>query len=250
MSSFRDATDREDKQESYYAKWAFPIFVEIQLEQNEHDNVEVVVLSYVVREMQRVALTYMGVAFAAGSVVTVLSIMCWHLNSVFLAIAGMIQIIAGFPFAFVLYRYVLQVTFFDTLNALVIFLILGIGADDVFVFVDAWVQSAHFVPRRNDNVQMWLVERMDFTYRRAAKTMIVTTATTFFAFMATATSPSFVHDLHAIIYTAVNHIYNPRHSHANHSLWFVGGLCGITQLLHGYHRIPRCRILLVSEHTP
>eukprot|EP01083_Nonionella_stella_P149835 476462_1 len=189
MSSFRDATDREEKQSSYYEEWAFPIFQEIQIKQNEHDNVEVVILGGVVREMQRLALTYMGVAFAAGSVVTVFSIMCWHLNSLFLATTGMIQIIAGFPFAFVLYRYVFQVTFFDTLNTLVIFLILGIGADDVFVFVDAWVQSAHFVPMRSDNVQVWLVERMDFAYRRAAKAMIVTTATTFFAFMATATSP-------------------------------------------------------------
>eukprot|EP01083_Nonionella_stella_P317369 1155146_1 len=189
MSSFRDATDREEKQSSYYEEWAFPIFQEIQIKQNEHDNVEVVILGGVVREMQRVALTYMGVTFAVGSVVTVFGIMCWHLNSVFLAATGMVQIIAGFPFAFAVYRYVFQCTFFDTLNTLVIFLILGIGADDVFVFVDAWIQSAHFVPKRSDNIQMWLVERMDFAYRRSTKAMLVTTGTTFFAFMATAFSP-------------------------------------------------------------
>ena len=66
--------------------------------------------------------------------------MCWHLNSLFLAFAGMLQIILGFPLAYAVYRYVFMVTFFDTLSTLVIFLILGIGADDIFVFVDAWVQ--------------------------------------------------------------------------------------------------------------
>ena len=59
--------------------------------------------------------------------------------------------------------------------------------------MDAWVQSGHFVPKRADgNEEKWLIERMDFAYRRAAKAMIVTTATTFFAFMATAFSPSSV----------------------------------------------------------
>lgn len=111
-----------------------------------------------VRELQRVALTYGGIAFAGGSIVSVFLIMWWHLNSLFLACVSMVEIMLGFPFAFAIYRYMFMVTFFDTLNTLVIFLILGIGADDglcsahvcrcgsvctlrtVFVFVDAWVQ--------------------------------------------------------------------------------------------------------------
>eukprot|EP01084_Bolivina_argentea_P244753 409955_1 len=125
-----------------------------------------------------------GIIFSVGSILTVFLIRWWHLNSLFLSLGAMLQIIFGFPFAFFVYRFVFMVTFFDTLNTLVIFLILGIGADDVFVFVDAWVQSEHFVADPEDSM-----ERMSFAFRRAAKAMIVTTATTFFAFMATAFSP-------------------------------------------------------------
>lgn len=61
---------------------------------------------------------------------TVFLIMCWHLNSLFLACVAMLEILVSFPFAYVIYRFIMMVTFFDTLNTLVIFLILGIGADD------------------------------------------------------------------------------------------------------------------------
>ena len=129
-SSYTDSADRKQEQRDFYGDWAFPIFQEIQLEENDHENIEVVILGLYVREQQRVALTYSGIAFAAGSIMTVFFIMCWHLNSLFLACTAMLEILMSFPFAYVIYRFIMMVTFFDTLNTLVIFLILGIGADD------------------------------------------------------------------------------------------------------------------------
>eukprot|EP01084_Bolivina_argentea_P157720 274819_1 len=183
-SSFKDATDERKEQDIYYSDYIFPIYQDIQVHSNDHENIEVVILGQKIRDLQRQELTNDGILFAAGSILTVFLIMCWHLNSLFLAFSAMTQILAGFPFAYFFYRFAFMVTYFDTMSTLVIFLILGIGADDVFVFVDAWVQSPTFVSNPED-----LVERMSFAYRRAAKAMIVTTATTFFAFMATAFSP-------------------------------------------------------------
>ena len=169
-SSYKDATDNKEEQEEYYTDYIFPIYTDIQIEDVRHPNIEMVILGETVRGLQRQVLTNDGIIFSAGSILTVFMIMCWHLNSLFLAFSAMTQIIFSFPFAYFIYRYLFMVTFFDTLNTLVIFLILGIGADDVFVFVDAWVQSAHFVSNPND-----LILRMSFAYRRASKAMIVTT---------------------------------------------------------------------------
>ena len=44
-----------------------------------------------------------------------------------------------------------------------LFVICGIGADDIFVFVDAWRQSAVLLPRETS-----LASRISWTHRRAA----------------------------------------------------------------------------------
>lgn len=65
-----------------------------------------------------------------------------HLESIFLAINGMLIIIFSFPLTQVINEGICRVTFYSNLNTLVIFIVLGIAADDVFVFTDAWRQSA------------------------------------------------------------------------------------------------------------
>ena len=59
---------------------------------------------------------------------------------------------------------------------------LAIGADDVFVFMDAWKQSFH----AGREVNRDLTTRMSWVYRRAGKAMLITSLTTCAAFVATA----------------------------------------------------------------
>merc|ERR1719223_1704200 len=70
-----------------------------------------------------------------------------HIESFFIASVGMLQIVLSLPFARLFYSIIGQVAYFSTLQSLVIFLVLGIGADDVFVLVDGWRQSQVDVPR-------------------------------------------------------------------------------------------------------
>ena len=55
----------------------------------------------------------------------------------------------------------------------------------MFVFIDAWRQSA----RAGEEVNRNIFTRMSYAYKRAAKAMLITSTTTFGAFVATATSP-------------------------------------------------------------
>jgi hypothetical protein len=61
-----------------------------------------------------------------------------HLQSVFLASFSILIILLSFPVTQVIYRGVLGITYFSTLHIMVVFIVLGISADDVFVIVDAW----------------------------------------------------------------------------------------------------------------
>ena len=92
----------------------------------------------------------------------------------------MIQTLLSFPVAFFFYRLVGQVSAYSTIHNLSVFIILGIAADDLFVFTDAWRQTGKFPMTRDD-----MNRRMALTYRRASKAMLVTSLTTASAFLVT-----------------------------------------------------------------
>ena len=74
--------------------------------------------------------------------------------------------------------------FFPFLNLIALFLIMGVGADDIFVYVDAWRQSFAKLPESCS-----LDQRLSWTLRRAGTAMMVTTATTAISFLANMTNP-------------------------------------------------------------
>lgn len=70
-----------------------------------------------------------------------------------------------------------------TLNFMLIFIVLGIAADDVFVFCDAWEQSKH-IESIGDDMQ----KRMAYAWKRSFNAILVTSTTTAFAFLANLSS--------------------------------------------------------------
>lgn len=77
-------------------------------------------------------------SFAILSILSVMFYFMFHLESVFLAVVGVFLIILSFPLTAIVYTGILRIEFFTTLHTLIIFIVLGIAADDIFVFVDAW----------------------------------------------------------------------------------------------------------------
>ena len=66
-----------------------------------------------------------------------------HTGSFFLSNMSMLQIILSMPLAFLIYRFIFGINYFTQLHGCAIFLALGIGADDIFVFTDGWKQSKY-----------------------------------------------------------------------------------------------------------
>jgi len=73
---------------------------------------------------------------AAGSILLVYIIMWAYLRSFWMASFGMLQIICSLPVGALLYRGVFRIEYFEFLHVLIVYLVLGIGADDIFVLVD------------------------------------------------------------------------------------------------------------------
>lgn len=74
-------------------------------------------------------------SFAIAAIVLVLLFIWIHTRSLFLALAAMLQVILAFPLSYFFYRVVAQVRYFSALQIMCIFLVLGIAADDCFVYV-------------------------------------------------------------------------------------------------------------------
>lgn len=62
----------------------------------------------------------------------------FHLGSLMMAIVGIISIMFSFPVTYLIYTGVFGVTMNTAFNQLTTFMVLGIAADDMFVFCDAW----------------------------------------------------------------------------------------------------------------
>ncbi|KAH8063344.1 hypothetical protein JL722_2512 [Aureococcus anophagefferens] len=104
------------------------------------------------------------------------------------------DITMSLPLSLFFYRCVFWIRYFSSMQMLVIFVILGVGADDVFVFSDAWHQAAPIAgdrPPAGDGAatEAYLHRRLKYAYVRALQSMMNTSFTTAVAFLATGVHP-------------------------------------------------------------
>lgn len=107
-------------------------------------------------------------------------------GSWFLAVVGMSEIMLSVPVSWFIYKVIFRIEYFAFLNALSLFIVAAIGADDIFIFMDAYKQSAH---SNDPKVLESLESRMSWVYRRTGSAMAITSATTCSAFLATLITP-------------------------------------------------------------
>eukprot|EP01061_Rhynchopus_euleeides_P006360 TRINITY_DN153_c0_g1_i4.p1 TRINITY_DN153_c0_g1~~TRINITY_DN153_c0_g1_i4.p1 ORF type:complete len:1387 (+),score=607.30 TRINITY_DN153_c0_g1_i4:112-4161(+) len=109
-----------------------------------------------------------------------------HTGSFMLASLGMLQVIMPFPLAYFVYYSIFGIKNFYGLSTLTLFIVLAIGADDIFVFMDSWVQAGD--KPRNDTCT-YLKGRFTHAWKISATAMGITSLTTMSAFIATMSTP-------------------------------------------------------------
>jgi predicted RND superfamily exporter protein len=143
-----------------------------------------------IQQLEFIRIVETDIFYSLFSIIFVYFWIIMHSGSLFMATIGMLQIVCSLPLGNGIYKGILGIDYFDTLHTLVIFLVLGIGADDVFVLFDGWKQTAHTVPRLDGQSDaQHLHARMIVAYSRTFYAVFNTSFTTAMAFVATAISP-------------------------------------------------------------
>ncbi|XP_030844442.1 protein dispatched homolog 1-like isoform X1 [Strongylocentrotus purpuratus] len=112
---------------------------------------------------------YIGIGF-----LVVVAIIWMYVGSLFVTIMTMVSIIFSFVIAYFIYHTVFRLVFFPFINIITSVLLVGVGADDCFVYVDIWKLSKKEHGGGRENRVLVLRE----TLKHAATTMFVTSFTT------------------------------------------------------------------------
>jgi hypothetical protein len=184
---YNDKTDRLEEQTEYVSTFLLDLEAKfIESFENDPTGFEVNILSEAYNQKVFQDLVTGDTAWSIFSVMFVFGYLCYHLSSLFLASVGIMLILLSFPLTSFITEGIFRVTYFSNLHSLVIFLVLGIAADDIFVFFDAWRQSERVSPEIFGKDRK---KRMAYSFRRAVRAMAVTSSTTSAAFFANAFSP-------------------------------------------------------------
>jgi len=131
------------------------------------------------RNAEESELAMKSFAFFPASLCMVLLYLIYMQDSFFIAFMGMAQIMLTFVPSLIFYRYVLAQKYFGVLNLISIFIILGIGVANLFVFSD---QYHHF------RLEKDFAARIQKVFNVAAKATFATSCTTCISFVSNATS--------------------------------------------------------------
>lgn len=118
------------------------------------------------------------IIFPALAMIVVFLIMWFFMGSFILTLCGLMCVIYATALSYFLYTRVYKLDFFPFLNITTLVFLVGIGADDAFVYYDIWRQTKAANP--NANIMQLTLK----TLRYAAVSMFVTSLTTASAFYA------------------------------------------------------------------
>lgn len=187
FSQTLEATEEYNAQVSIFENWIFDLEGDILSDQRSvlsDSDLRMTWLEQALFDREFTNLFFADVAWSIGAVGVLFFYMWFHTASLFLTLAALAHIALSFPLAVFIFRVIYDISLFPFLNAIGIYIILGIGADDVFIFLDAWKQSKNV----GEEISQSLETRMAWTYSRAPKAMLITSLTTAVAFFFNAVS--------------------------------------------------------------
>lgn len=178
LPGYNSEEDRPEEQDKEFVDLMLPIADGINLDLEDSDIDLVFFNSRIIQaEFDRTTLT--DLYWAGLSIAFVFLIMSFHMRSFFLGGVGIAMILVTVPVTLFLYRLVFRVSFFQSIHTLTIFIILGVGGDNLFLFFDAWNQAPKSLDMRG---------RVEYAWFRSTPAMLVTSGTTVAAFLSNGTS--------------------------------------------------------------
>ena len=179
MKDAKEKDQLEGKMQNFLVNSFKPLILQLKSETKQFD---LVYWSYLlfVKDIAAQAAKEMLLTF--GSLTFIFSFMVFHTKSLWISSFAVLSIGCSFLAANMIYRIVLGYAYFGLFHIIAMFIILGIGADDLFIFLDVWKNTAF-------NSYPSLAHRLSDAYKRSSISMLITSVTTVIAFFASAFSP-------------------------------------------------------------
>ena len=129
--------------------------------------------------------------FAIFSIFFVVMWMRMHTGSSLTALAGIFMVVMSLPVTVFIYKVIFAIPYYSEIHSLVLFIVLGIGADDIFVLNDSWklTKDIYHGDITNGKNRETVHRRLLKCYRHTMSTVFNTSFTTSMAFIATGLSP-------------------------------------------------------------
>ena len=199
LENFASTTDRTAEQYDTYQEYVEKVETKLMahfgvagsvvrsayLEPWTRDGLEFKAFSYLLQRLEWLRLQEMDSLWMA---ITICFVALWirvHTGSLKFAAAATLQILLSIPVTALIYRYIIGFEYFAFLHLCSIFVVLGIGADDNFVLLDAWRQASNDVPSGDEAV----LRRLLYAFDRARDAIFNTSLTTAVAFLCLGASP-------------------------------------------------------------
>ncbi|KAL4237665.1 hypothetical protein ACF0H5_002379 [Mactra antiquata] len=171
--------EMEKEMEMYLANNFKPVIDEIRREER---GFHVIYWSFLLFKHEIVIQIFYDLILAFGSVLFIFGFIVYHTKSLWISSFSVTSILSCFLCTNIIYRVVLDFRYFGFFHVITLFIILGIGADDLFVFLDVW-KDTEFRSFPS------LAHRLSSAYRKSMKSMFFTSLTTTVAFFVSGFSP-------------------------------------------------------------
>ncbi|KAJ5066146.1 sterol-sensing domain [Anaeramoeba ignava] len=183
LAGYENRKDRYDSQEEKFNDWIVGI-VPDATKDHKTDSFQIFYLGDGVTDAYVNYLILRDGSLIFASIIMVFIYTWFHTKSLFLTAMGIFHILMSFPLSYFIYRILIGEKYFSMLNFLSLFIVLGIGCDDIFIMLDAWKQSLNQRGIGKDKQS-----RLEWSYSRASLAMLITTTTSAFAFFGNLFSP-------------------------------------------------------------
>uniref|UniRef100_A0A7S3CP63 SSD domain-containing protein n=1 Tax=Strombidium rassoulzadegani TaxID=1082188 RepID=A0A7S3CP63_9SPIT len=185
-TTYKNSSDREEEQDAVVKEFSIAVRDEVTASDDRQPGFRTFNANFVLTIDEFLDLVLVDSLLSLASALFVYFYLVYHLESKFLSFIGITIILFSYPTTVVITEGILGCTYLGSLQVVSIFLVLGIAADDIFVFIDAWRQSEHMAKEifKGDKKR-----RMAYAFRRACRAMAVTSSTTSVAFFANMFSP-------------------------------------------------------------
>lgn len=142
-----------------------------------HNNVKVVAMEFGLKSALFDEYLLRDTWLIFSGVACVLVCMWIYTDSLFLTLMTIIAIVFSLGISYFMYTLVFELNFFPFMNLLATIVVVGIGADDVFIFCKVW-----YLKKLDRNISETVVQLMTKTFQHAMLSMLVTSLTTAAAF--------------------------------------------------------------------